>query len=316
MKMKLIKGVVAVLSLSTAVAMTYQSNPKAANAEANAKSDQSKNDLLITSPSKASEYGVGSYRVEGLVPKGSNVTLYLDRKELKTLEANKGDGSFLEDIDVKEAGNHTLVAEYKDAKGERVLRKLEFKSSSEKNPAPEKGPDLVAEKNPDETPDVDSNKPLDSDDDVKYPDAPEKSAEVPVKPAKEVAPKPAAKVMEDPKDPNAEVHRKANGVKDAKPEAKKPATKVAAKPAGKLPFAISSYANFNVVPHGVLQIGGKGKPGDKVVLLVDNKPSMKGTIKPNGRWKFPVKIATAGFRTITAKNLTTKEVKTIKLKIK
>ncbi len=315
MKMKLIKGVVAVLSLGSALAMTYQTNPKAANAEANAKSDQSKNDLLITSPSKASEYGVGTYRVEGLVPKGSNVTLYLDRKELKTLEANKGDGSFLEDIDVEKAGSHTLVAEYKDAKGERVLRKLDFKSSSEKNPAPEKGPDLVAEKQPEGTEDTDANKPLDSDDDVKYPDDATKLTPETSKPTEAVKPKTAVKVAEDPKDPNAEVHRKANGIKDANPGGKKP-TKVAAKPAGKLPFGISSYANFNVVPHGVIQIGGKGKPGDKVVLLVDNKPSMKGTIKPNGRWKFPVKIATAGFRTITAKNLTTKEVKTIKLKIK
>lgn len=82
------------------------------------------------------------------------------------------------------------------------------------------------------------------------------------------------------------------------------------------PFVVSSHTNFNVVPHGVIKFGGKGKPGDKVLVSVDGKPAMKGTIKPNGRWTFDVKIKTAGGRTLRAQNLSTKESKAVKLKIK
>jgi hypothetical protein len=81
-------------------------------------------------------------------------------------------------------------------------------------------------------------------------------------------------------------------------------------------FVVSSHTNFNVVPHGVIKFGGKGKPGDKVMVSVDGKPSMKGTIKPNGRWTFDIKIKSAGGRTLKADNLSSKESKVIKLKIK
>ena len=102
----------------------------------------------------------------------------------------------------------------------------------------------------------------------------------------------------------------------AKPVAKKPVAKkpVAKKPAGK--FVISSHSNFNVVPHGVIKVGGKGNPGDKVMLLVDGKPSMRGTVKPNGRWSFPVKVSTPGYRKLTAQNLKTRQLVWVKLKIK
>ena len=80
-------------------------------------------------------------------------------------------------------------------------------------------------------------------------------------------------------------------------------------------FVISSHTNFNVIPHGVIKFGGKGKPGDKVMVFVDGKPSMKGTIKKDGRWTFNVKIAQAGFRTLAAQNLITKEKYAVKLKI-
>jgi len=80
-------------------------------------------------------------------------------------------------------------------------------------------------------------------------------------------------------------------------------------------FVISSHTNFNVIPHGVIKFGGKGKPGDKVMVFVDGKPSMKGTIKKDGRWTFDVKIAQAGFRTLAAQNLITKEKYAVKLKI-
>lgn len=81
-------------------------------------------------------------------------------------------------------------------------------------------------------------------------------------------------------------------------------------------FVVSSHTNFNVVPHGVIKFGGKGKPGDKVMVSVDGKPSMKGTIKENGRWTFDIKINSPGGRTLKADNLSTKESKVVKLKIK
>ena len=51
------------------------------------------------------------------------------------------------------------------------------------------------------------------------------------------------------------------------------------------------------------------------MVFVDGKPSMKGTIKKDGRWTFDVKIAQAGFRTLAAQNLITKEKYAVKLKI-
>lgn len=341
MNIKLVKGIAAFVCIGSALAMTYQPNPKAAEATKTATASKEGKDLLITNPEKESEYGIGTYKVEGLVSKGTEVTLFLDRKELKTFTTNTEDGSYLEDIEIKEPGDHVLVAQYKDAKGEKVLRKLEFKAKDKENPTGvEKNKDLVAE-----------NADAGNKDDA------EATNLLPEDTGDDVA------IVEDPNDPNNSAHRAENGAKPVKdlakpkattpagkkptakpPVAKKPAAKPAAakkptakpsvakksaaakkpmvtkKPLGKKPasyaFAISSHTNFNVVPHGVLQIGGKGKPGDKVMLYVDNKLSMKGTVKPNGRWKFPVKIAAAGFRQVKAQNVRTKEVKAIKLKIK
>ena len=300
MNTKIFKAVAGVACLSTALAMTYRSNPKAADAEKKASAVKDADDLKITSPKKETDYGIGTYKVEGLVPKNGDVTLYVDRKEFKAIKANSEDGSYLEEIPIQEAGKHVIVAEYKNSKGEKTLRKLEFKASSKKNPA-SSGTDLVEDKQ-DDSKDI-SDTTSDSDD---------SNSLLPVNPNKEVI-----KYPEDPKDPNSASKRAENGVREVKTSIK-PADKksAAASKAAKVGFVISSYANFNVVPHGIVNIGGKGMAGDKVLLMVDGKPSMKGTIKPDGRWKFPVKIASAGFRSITAKNLRTNEKSTVKLKIK
>jgi len=429
MNTKLIKGVAALVCVTTALAMSYQSNPKANEVQKNALASKEAKDLLITSPEKSSDYGTGTYRIEGLVPKGSEVTLFLDRKEIKTFTSNTEDGSYLEDIEVTEAGSHTLIAEYKDAKGERVLRKLEFKSTSDTNPADSNNEELVAngsDEGNNEVVEATNMLPEDNGEDVHMQEDPNdpnnshrrtengeeavnsENPEDTTEPDKDVVPhgkpvvkdphakplgkpvvkdahgkpiakkpavKPVAKdahgkpIVKKPpvkpvaKDPHAKVkpvvdahgkpvakkpavknpHAKPLGkpvVKDAhgRPIAKKPPVKpvakdphakptankkpVAKKPTGKkgapkkpAAFALSSHSNFNVVPHGTLQVGGRGKPGDKIVLFVDNKPAMKGTIKPNGRWKFPIKIGAAGYRTVTAQNLRTKEVKSVKLKV-
>ena len=127
-----------------------------------------------------------------------------------------------------------------------------------------------------------------------------------------------AETPETSNDPNSLPNRKAAGAHDDKLMPKpidKPKPPIEPAPSRVL-FAISSHTNFNVVPHGIIQVGGKGHPGDKVMLLIDNKPSMRGTVKPDGRWKFPIKIAKPGCRRITAQDLRSRESKSVKLRIK
>ncbi|HLO99840.1 MAG TPA: hypothetical protein VK171_14695, partial [Fimbriimonas sp.] len=81
-----------------------------------------------------------------------------------------------------------------------------------------------------------------------------------------------------------------------------------------VPFGISSHSNFNSVPHGWAKFKGNGKPGDRVILLMDGKPVVRGMVKANGRWFLPVKVSKPGVRKVTVQNLRTREAKTIKLK--
>lgn len=341
MKQNLVRGIIAGVCALGALGMSFQSNPKAAEAEKNAKASQGEKDLVITSPKNPKEYGVGTYRIEGLVPKGAKVTLFLDRNDLKTVDSNPEDGSFLEEIEVKTAGKHTLVADYKNKNGERIMRKLEFTAGKEANKIEEANPDeVVAEKHGEKHEEtVEEHKAVEAKShDSKHEEvAAEETKAEPKAEETKVATKsepnhgkvevggaePVRNIVdkvlpkghgENPNDPNSASAREANDTRKSH-LTKKPSKAPSKAPAKKVGFAISSHTNFNVVKHGVLGIGGKGTPGQKILLLVDNKPAMKGTIKPNGRWKFPVKVATPGFRTITAKNLSTKETKTIKLKI-
>ncbi|MBS1700981.1 MAG: hypothetical protein JST12_04915 [Armatimonadetes bacterium] len=319
-KTKVIKGVVAGLSLVGALGLTYKSTPAPA---ANAAKGHKGEEILITSPEKTTDYGLGTYRVEGFVPKGAEISVYLDRKQMDSFKANTEDGSYVYDFKIDKSGDHMVAIQYQGADGKGVMRKLDFSASDMKNIIRDAGGEAEKAKPEPKVSEHDQQKeeetpkkinddalnmlPEDNGGDVVYP--------------------------EDPSDPNSAEHRKENGVKDdkkapAKTDVKKPAPAKKAAPAKKptvakkpaaavknAPFAISSHSNFNVIKHGLVKIGGKGRPGDKVVVLVDNKPAMKGTIKPNGRWSFPVKISTPGYRVVTAQNLSNKQSKTIKLKV-
>jgi hypothetical protein len=329
MNKKVIKAIAGACCIVGALGMSFQGSTPATEAEKNATTaSKSAKELLITVPESESEYGVGTYRVEGLVPKGAEVTLYVDRKEFKTLKANSEDGSYDAEIKIDKAGKHVVLAEFKDAKGEKAIRKLEFEATNDKmskEVVATKHGDEKAEGKNEENPEATGFLPENNDEDVLIPGEGHKEDTKPTDP--------------NSGDPNDRAHRVANGEKDkhvppgikpktnAKPpvkpntahkvdahkvDAHKSGTKPAAKKAA---FVVSSHTNFNVVPHGMLQFGGKGTPGNKIMILVDGKPSMRGTVKPDGRWKFPIKISSAGFRKITAQNLTTRESKTVKLKI-
>jgi hypothetical protein len=266
--------------------------------------------LVISSPENPDDYGIGTYRVEGVLNKNVNVKVALDNKEVKSLTTNSEDGQYDVDIEVANPGKHTLMITYKDSKGKDVFKKLEFSASRDKMkdaPVEDPGSDTaethVASKIPE-------------------PDDKNTDSEVPATLMH------GDLVSEDPvssADPNSPENRKASGVHDANLKSKsspKTAPKLASPKAlpknvaAKGKFVISSHTNFNVVPTGIIMVGGKGNPGDKIMLLVDSKPSMRGTIKSNGRWSFPVKISKPGFRKITAQDLRSREAKTIKLKIK
>lgn len=267
--------------------------------------------ILITHPSKPENYGPGTYVFEGQVGKGKRVSVTLDDGEPVKMKTD-ADGAYRYEAKIKEPGSHALEVRIEGEKGsDSETERLAFEV--EKGAAPEK----VAVKTDDVKHSAKPTKksddelptnllPEDDQSDVKYPSDPGLGTDnVPVKDnviAEDLKKKDAAKK------PTSKHDAHAKPTKPTKPSSapKKPGVK----------FVISSHSNFNVVPHGVIQIGGKGKPGDKVMLLVDGKPSMKGTIKPDGRWKFPVKVASAGFRKITAQNLKTREQSTVKLKIK
>ena len=303
MNIKVIKGVAALFCTVGAVAWSFQSGPKVSEAAKNATSVAAGSKVLvITAPESPDEYGIGTYQVEGIVTKGAKVKVVLDDKEIGTVTANTEDGQYDIDVEVSESGKHVLLAEYKDAKGKDVLKKLEFTASKNK----------FGESTTEEVPGTNEEEPVEAPD--KH--VPDKAVKTEEEPESTLLPD-DVEVSED--DPNSDSNRVAAGVHDPKPKAKvavKPPTNAKAPVASKGKFVISSHTNFNVVKSGVIQIGGKGQPGDKIMLLIDNKPSMRGTIKSNGRWQFPVKIAKPGFRKITAQDLKSREAKTIKLKIK
>lgn len=265
--------------------------------------------LAITSPSDEKHYAEGTYVFEGQIGKGKKVEVLLDDRDPKNMVAD-ADGGFRYEAQKVKAGEHKIEIKvtdpkHKDAKPE--TSELEFKVSESAKPEvvshhdekvektstkvaakghegePEYPPTLLPE---DDGSDVamPGEKKLGSDDVAKKDTVTAEEAH-----AKKPAPKPKS---------SAE-----------KPHVAKPAA-----PKGK--FVISSHTNFNVVPHGIIKVGGKGTPGDKIMLLVDGKPSMRGTVKADGRWTFPVKVSTAGFRKITAQNLKSRQVATVKLKIK
>ncbi len=307
MNTRLVKLIAAVGCTATAFGLSLTAKPVDVDLIKQAKPVASgSKEILISNPESPEEYGIGTYRVEGILAKNTKVRILLDDKEVKKLVTNSEDGQYDLDVKVPDAGNHELVVAYKNSEGKEVFTKLEFKASSKK-----------VELIPDTDPDI-------SNEEVKV----TSSKNVPSEDTNEEETS-STLLPEDTTgmgDPNSSENRKASGVhdKEIKPEAKhkvKPKPKVSPPKSpqptsAKGKFVISSHTNFNVVPSGIIKIGGKGNPGDKIMLLVDNKPSMRGTIKSNGRWAFPVKIAKPGFRKITAQDIRSREAKTIKLRIK
>jgi hypothetical protein len=308
MNTMLIKGVAALLCAGSAIAMSFKSQSAnsetlkvATNVAANSK------ELVICAPEKSSDYGIGIYRVEGILGKGKKVTISLDDKEVKTLTSNSEDGQYDVDVEVDSAGKHVILAQYEDAKGNLVPLKKEFQASNKKMGGAKVDEPETKNEETAARPGIETVRKLEE-----KSDEPISSSLLP------------DDVIISSSDPNSSLNRKAAGAHDDKIQPKLPAgagKSVSANTAskasnGKAMFTISSHTNFNIVNHGIIQVGGKGHSGDKVLLLIDNKPSMRGTIKPNGRWKFPVKISKAGFRQITAQDLTNRQASVIKLKIK
>jgi hypothetical protein len=299
-----IKGIAAVLCVVPAIALSLR-GPSSTKTGKNSQ-PASGNELRITNPESKDDYGIGTYRVEGVLSKNTKVKISLDEEEVKTVTTNSADGQYDLDVDVKEAGKHTLFAQFKDSKGKLVTKQVPFSASKSKMAA---SSDSNTDSNTEETP-------------VKV------GASGDSKPSPDEDAATSSTLLPDDSvagdDPNSEANRKASGANDAvikakpKSEAKKPPVKPEpkAKPSTKDQFVLSSHTNFNVVPHGIIKVGGKGNPGDKIMLLVDNKPSMRGTVKPDGKWTFPVKISKPGFRRITAQDLKSRESKSVKLKIK
>ncbi|MEI8283003.1 MAG: hypothetical protein WCG75_11395, partial [Armatimonadota bacterium] len=235
----MIKGALALFCGVSAIALSFR-GPSAVAEKVKLARTVSANskELLISDPATKAEYGIGTYKVEGVLAKGTKVEIFLDEKQIQSLEANSEDGQYDVEVEVKEPGKHVLLAQYKDSKGKDETVKLEFTASDKKF-----GGENVAEN----TPASDVNK-----------DNPDTN-------------EPANNSQKDPEpddssaDPNSPSNRKAGGVNDKilnheeKPkESKKPPVKAAAKTT----FVISSHTNFNVVPHGIIKIGGKGNPGD------------------------------------------------------
>ncbi|MEI7577872.1 MAG: hypothetical protein WCK51_13340 [Armatimonadota bacterium] len=273
--------------------------------------------LAITHPSDEKHYGEGTYVFEGQIGKGKKVEVRLDERDPVQMSADS-DGAYRFEAKKVKEGAHSIEVIVKDAgksDSKPETQSLEFTVSKD---APK---EIVAHSSPKGSAKVspkvaknDAHKdsdelpidllPEDDGSDVVYPGSSDLGTDDVAKKDKVVAEEAKGK-------PAAKPHEKPKALGGKKPAPKKPAP---TKPVSK--FAISSHSNFNVVPHGVIKIGGKGTPGDKVMLLVDGKPSMRGTVKADGRWSFPVKVAKPGFRKITAQNLKTRQQAWIKLKIK
>jgi hypothetical protein len=307
MTTRLIKIIAAATCATSAlgISLTAKPSPTEALKKVPAVASNSKA-LVISNPEAADDYGIGTYRIEGILGKNTKIKVQLDDQPAKDLVTNSADGQYDLDVEVKESGKHVLLLTYKDSKGTETAQKLEFRASNKK--LDDKGSNEPESNN--EEPIVATNETKTTNPEAN--NAPEPKHEV--KSPSTLVPD----ETESSDDPNSAANRKASGVHDTniKTKAEPTKPKPAATAVKKAAFVLSSHTNFNVVPHGIIKIGGKGNPGDKIMLLVDNKPSMRGTVKPDGKWTFPVKIAKPGFRKITAQDLKSREAKTIKLKIK
>lgn len=287
--------------------------PATAKSKKGAKTPDTVGLLAITHPTDEKHYGEGTYVFEGQIGKGKKVEVRLDDRDPVQMSSDT-DGAYRFEAQKVKSGSHSVEvtvtdAGNKDAKPE--TEKLDFKvtkgASKEvvaHSPSKDssKHADKVAKKDTDELPT--GLLPEDDGSDVAYPGGGDLGTDDVAKKDKVVADEAKAK-------PAIKPHEKPKVDTTEKPTPKKPAP---SKPGKK--FVISSHSNFNVVPHGIIKVGGKGTPGEKVMLLVDGKPSMRGTIKADGRWSFPVKVAKPGFRKITAQNLKTRQQAWVKLKIK
>ena len=315
------------------MAPSTTSTPKATKAVKGAKTPETIGLLAITHPEDEKNYAEGTYVFEGQIGKGKRVEVFFDDRDPVDMDADS-DGAYRYEAPKVKEGDHKIevkVSDKKDKDAKPESQELMFtvkkgaqkqivthKADSHKG---EKDATKVAKNSDDELPTA--LLPEDDGSDVVYTKSDGgKNANPKRDTAKHDDPKHGSLGAEDIAKKDSVVAAEAHG----KPAGKKPTPSKPApgkanlgkaalkKPAGK--FVISSHSNFNVVPHGVIKVGGKGTPGEKVMLLVDGKPSMRGTIKPDGRWSFPVKVSKAGYRKITAQNLKTRQQVWVKLKIK
>ncbi len=306
-QIKLIAGV-ALLGGAFALGMgPAPEAPKLAKVKKGPKTPETVGLVDMTYPTDEKNFGEGTYVFEGQIGKHKKVQVLFDDRDPVTMDADS-DGAYRYEAQKVKAGEHKIVVKVSDTKDKNAkpeTEELGFKVSK----APQK--EVVAKADPksgakvakaddDELP---ANLlPNDDGSDVAYTKSSDLGADDVAK--KDSVVEKEAHSAPEPKNP---APTKAHTTKHSD-------IKVAPKPAGK--FVISSHTNFNVVPHGVIKVGGKGNPGDKIMLLVDGKPSMRGTVKADGRWNFPVKVSMAGFRKITAQNLKSRQIATVKLKIK
>jgi hypothetical protein len=297
-KYRLAKGGLAALLLVGGIfgiGKAFTPSPEDIKKAANAK----KETLSIVSPPDKSLYGLGKYTFEGVVPKEASVQGYIDHKAIGAVEADK-DGNFQFEVPVTKPGKHTFVISYKGKDHKNILVKHEFKAGKGKNPAADKAVKVASSKPKSKKGYKDGPNgflPEDDQSNVAY---------IPKNEPQKITPPPVKKK-------GTPSYHPADEVVTNEPM---PTLAGAKKAAGKVGFVVSSHSNFNAVPTGVINFGGKGTPGHKVTVFIDGKPSMKGTIKPDGRWTFPISINTPGGRKLTAKDTTSGKTSTIKLNIK
>ena len=242
--------------------------------------------IEVKSPLLKEGHGsVGNYTFSGSGKAGSEVRLF-GLKEIVTTKVDKA-GHWTSDQKIGAAGKYEVTAKFfsgKEKLGESVPVSLEVLS---------KAPGKLAMGGQSLTK-LASEIPEDVEAPVVYPDD-DNSA--PTKPKTGQESHPVASLEPDSEPPikkapdtKLPIKHGETKPKDAHHEAIPPKN---AKP---LPFVISSHTNQNIVPHGIIKLGGKGKVGDKVLVYVDNVLKMKSTIKPNGRWSAPVKINKPGKR--------------------
>ena len=324
MNAKSIKVIAGVALIGSAFAFSGgpgSSKVEPVKAKSGAKTPETVGLLAMTHPTDEKHYNEGTYVFEGQIGKGKKVEVLFDDRDPVRMDADS-DGAYRYEAQKVKTGDHKIEVKVTDAKDKGVkpeseVLEFEVKAGAQKSTsgkeiitkAPAKDKPRTAKVSDDELPT--DLLPEDDGSDVVYSKGTDLGAD-------NVAKKDT--VVED------EAHGKptkptaTKGGAAAKPAGKpvkpagKPVKPVAKKPAGK--FVISSHSNFNIVPHGIIKVGGKGNPGEKIMLLVDGKPSMRGTVKPNGRWSFQVKVSKPGFRKITAQNLKTRQLAWVKLKIK